>query len=204
MKCTIIAALFACTNAVTLRQMSGAEWPSVARCNAGDVSKDSAPCDHDNRMEHPHDGTVLQTAQQWPSVARCNAGDVSKDSAPCDHDNRMEHPHDGTVLQTASQWPSVARCNAGDVSKDSAPCDHDNRMEHPHDGTTLQLQYRPPIKCIDPIHGNPVSCDHDDIMDWSALPKDENGFTPTKIVPGGPLVDEFAAAEAKNVASAKK
>jgi hypothetical protein len=42
------------------------------------------------------------------------------------------------------------------------------------------------IKCKDPVHGNPITCDHDDIVSWGALGKDENGFTPTKEVIGGP------------------
>jgi len=42
------------------------------------------------------------------------------------------------------------------------------------------------IKCKDPVHGNPITCDHDDIIAWGALGKDENGFTPTKVVLGGP------------------
>ena len=66
-----------------------------------------------------------------------------------------------------------------------------NNMEHAHDGTAVQLEYRPAIKCMDPIHGNPVTCDHDDINEANQdpLPKDENGFTPTRVVEGGPLVD---------------
>ena len=116
----------------------------------------------------------------------------------------MPHPHDGTVVQTNEQWPSVARCNPGQVSKDSAPCDHDNRMPHPHDGTVVQLSYRPPIKCIDPATNNPISCDYDDISDYSPLPKDENGFTPIKVVPGGPTVDTFAEAAAKQAATSGK
>ena len=82
----------------------------------------------------------------------------------------------------------MARCANGDISTDGSPCDHDNRMVHPHDGSVLQLseEYRPVIKCVDPVHGNPVSCDHDDIINWSSLPQDENGFTPTKVVVGGP------------------
>ena len=148
-------------------------------------------------MEHPHDGTVLQVAEskKWPSVARCTAGQVSTDSFPCDHNNTMEHPHDGTTLQVAEskKWPSVARCTAGQVSTDSFPCDHNNTMEHPHDGTALQMEYRPAIRCIDPIHGNPISCDHDD-TDGKAgdqLPKDALGFTPQKIIEGGPNVKGY-------------
>ena len=61
-------------------------------------------------------------------------------------------------------------------------------MAHPHDGTVVQLdaEFRPAIKCRDPVHGNPISCNYDDISNYSALPKDENGFTPTKEVLGGP------------------
>jgi hypothetical protein len=45
---------------------------------------------------------------------------------------------------------------------------------------------------MDPVHGNPISCDTDDITDYSALPKDENGFTPVKVVVGGPSFDGTA------------
>jgi hypothetical protein len=60
-------------------------------------------------------------------------------------------------------------------------------MAHAHNDTVL-LQYRPAIKCIDPIHGNPISCDEDDISPdmLAPLPQDENGFTPIRIVKGGP------------------
>jgi len=67
-------------------------------------------------------------------------------------------------------------------------------MAHPHDGTAVQVSvnksFRPKIKCIDPIHGNPISCDWDDIdtMNGGSLPKDALGFTPQKILPGGPNV----------------
>ena len=52
----------------------------------------------------------------------------------------------------------------------------------------LNTEFRPAIKCKDPDHGNPVSCDDDDInqTNGSPLPKDENGFLPVKIIEGGP------------------
>ena len=206
MRAIILAALVATSTAVTLRQMSAdvsvAQWPSVAKCTKDQISTDSHPCDHDNRMEHNHDGTAIQTGAAWPSVAKCGKDGISTDSHPCDHDNRREHNHDGTTIQTEEAWPSVAKCGKDGMSTDSHPCDHDNRREHPHDGTTLQLEYRPVIKCIDPIHGNPISCDHDDIADWSADAKDENGFTPTKIVLGGPSVDLVGPAEKAAAAAA--
>ena len=199
MKSFVIAVLLASTQAIQLRTVKGAEWPSVARCNNNDVSKDDTPCDHDNRMVHPHDNTVHNLAQ-WPSVARCNNNDVSKDDTPCDHDNRMVHPHDNTVHNLA-QWPSVARCNNNDVSKDDTPCDHDNRMAHPHDNTVHNLvqlseEMRPVIKCKDPVTGNPISCDYDDIVDYNPLPKDVNGFTPINEVLGGPRFEGKTAPEA--------
>ena len=181
------------------------EWPSVARCKPGQKSYDSNPCDHNNNSEHPHDGTVLQMDAEWPSVARCKPGQKSYDSNPCDHNNNSEHPHDGTVLQVEAEtaeeivesWPSVARCKPGQKSYDSNPCDHNNNSEHPHDGTVLQMEFRPPIKCKDPLNGNPISCDYDDIneMNDQPLAKDENGFTPTKEIFGGPLVDNDEALE---------
>ena len=147
-------------------------------------------------MTHPHDNAVHNLAQ-WPSVARCNRDDVSKDDTPCDHDNRMSHPHDNAVHNLAqTSWPSVARCNRNDVSKDDTPCDHDNRMSHPHDNAVHNLvqleenvEYRPVIKCMDPTHSNPITCDFDDITDYRSLPKDGNGFTPVKEVLGGPRFD---------------
>ena len=48
---------------------------------------------------------------------------------------------------------------------------------------------RPVIKCNDPGTGNPITCDYDDIEDYKALQKDENGFTPVKEVSGGPRYD---------------
>ena len=63
-------------------------------------------------------------------------------------------------------------------------------MQHPHDGTAVQLDARPPIKCIDPVHGNPITCDVDDIdkTNRDPLPKDALGFTPQKIILGGPSI----------------
>jgi hypothetical protein len=156
-------------------------------------------------MAHAHDNTVtLQTGAEWPSVARCDGSRTSSDINPCDHDNHMAHAHDNTVtLQTGAEWPSVARCDGSRTSSDINPCDHDNHMAHAHDNTvTLQLagpgnsaavqlsaDYRPVTKCMDPVHGNPISCDHDDITEFAPLAKDENGFTPTREQVGGPHYD---------------
>ena len=194
MKSFILAALLATTSAVSLKKT----WPSVARCNNDQTSSDINACDHHNRMTHNHDNVItLQYDQQWPSVARCNNDQTSSDIKACDHDNRMSHKHDNVVtLQTNQEWPSVARCNNDATSTDMNACDHHNRMAHPHDQTVVQLEeesmYRPVIKCVDPVHGNPISCDHDDIVNWSALPKDSNGFTPTKVVLGGPSYNSDA------------
>ena len=176
MKAYLFAALLASTSAVKL------QWPSVARCEPGHISSDSDACDHNNNMEHAHDGTAVQIVESWPSVARCQPGHISSDSDACDHNNNMEHAHDGTAVQIVESWPSVARCQPGHISSDSDACDHNNNMEHAHDGTNVQLTFRPPIKCIDPIHGNPISCDDDDINEdnWSPLPKNEKGLTPVK------------------------
>ena len=73
-------------------------------------------------------------------------------------------------------------------------------MRHAHDGTVgdhdstyVQTEFRPPIKCKDPVHGNPISCDHDDIEpgvnDAPLGKKADSGLTPVKVIPGGPLVD---------------
>lgn len=167
------------------------QWPSVARCTSG-ISTDGTPCDHDNRMTHNHDNTVqnqdgtgstqedfkLQlSAEQasdivssWPSVARCTSG-ISTDGTPCDHDNRMTHNHDNTVGYQAGTG--------------STQNDFNLQLDE-------QVAYRPAIKCMDPVHGNPISCDNDDIDDNSALAKDENGFTPVKVVKGGPSYNPSA------------
>lgn len=53
----------------------------------------------------------------------------------------------------------------------------------------LQLAYRPPIKCKDPITGNPISCDWDDITELNdERSKDKMGMTKEKEVEGGPTV----------------
>ena len=59
-----------------------------------------------------------------------------------------------------------------------------------NESSLVQLNARPPIKCVDPIHGNPISCDDDDINESNRgqLPKDEAGFVPVKVIPGGPLI----------------
>ena len=105
-------------------------------------------------------------------------------------------PHDGTVVQTAEQivnsWPSVARCGARtDESTDEFACDHNNVNPHPHDGTFVAVDaaFRPPIKCKDPVFGNPISCDDDDIGDRNSdMPKNEMGVTEIKVIEGGPNV----------------
>ena len=182
MKTAIFFLLAASTQAMRL------QWESVARCVPGQISSDSKPCDHDNHTPHNLDGTTIQT--NWESVARCKPGVISSDSKPCDHDNHTPHNLDGTNVQT--NWESVARCKAGQTSTDSQPCDHHNNMDHSLDGTVghlvqLQEEYRPVIKCKEANHGNPVTCDYDDIVDDAPAPKDENGFTPTKVILGGPL-----------------
>ena len=194
-----ISALVSATAAVSISQKN--EWPSVARCNGNQMSSDYAPCDHDNRLPHSHSGTTGRwnslAEQEWPSVARCNGNQMSSDYAPCDHDNRLPHSHSGTTGRWNSlaeqEWPSVARCNGNQMSSDYAPCDHDNRLPHSHSGTTgrwnsliqLDSEYRPVIKCFDPETNNPVTCTTLSIQNYAPLAKDENGFTPTKVVPGG-------------------
>ena len=233
MRAYTIAALIASTSALTLQQMNA--WPSVARCRDGQISTDREPCDQDNRTTHRHDNTAnskrefsaLQMNQEWPSVARCRDGQISTDREPCDQDNRTTHRHDNTAnskrefsaIYLGAEWPSVARCRDGQISTDREPCDQDNRTTHRHDNTVassrefiqLSEEWRPVIKCKDPIHGNPITCDHDDITAWGALPKDENGFTPTKVVLGGPSYGEkepesttAAEEDASNKEEAKK
>ena len=65
-----IAVLLASVNAIQLR----ADWPSVARCNPGQISSNSSPCDNNNKGPNSLDGTAVQLEAKWPSVARCNPG----------------------------------------------------------------------------------------------------------------------------------
>merc|ERR1740139_102053 len=152
MKSIVIAALFASTNAVKL------EWPSVARCNPGQISTDSWPCDDNSKGPHHLDGTQVQI----------------------DGSDTVLFSLDGARIQTSDSWP----------------CDDNSKGPHHLDGTTLQLEYRPPIKCFDPITSNPISCDWNDIDETNSgdLPKKGglSGLTPTKSVPGGPTIDLFA------------
>ena len=208
MRAFVLAALFASASAVKLNS----EWPSVARCGEGNnnaISSDDFACDHnsknptvvegsltDDRFQHSQPGysTQVQIGNEWPSVARCESRTTeSTDEFACDHNNVNPHPHDGSVLMTAEQivnsWPSVARCDSRTTeSTDEFACDHNNVNPHPHDGTLVS--FRPPIKCKDPVFGNPISCDDDDIGDRNdqPLPKDEHGLTPVKVIEGGPNV----------------
>ena len=168
------------------RYQSLGQWPSVARCHNGadssQVSSDWDACDHDNRLPHNHDGTT----GTWNGAGT--------------------RPATKERYQSMGQWPSVARCSNGadssQVSSDWDACDHDNRLPHVHDGTTgtwngagtrpqakeryLSLaQYRPQAKCFDEKTGNPVTCDTNDVNDFSETARDENGFRPIRVVPGG-------------------
>ena len=200
MKTFVVAALLASAQAVKLN------WPSVARCAPGQVSSDSNACDHNSKGPHPLDGTAVQLEEQWPSVARCTPGQVSTDDHACDHNSKGPHKLDGTTaVQLEEQWPSVARCTPGQVSSDSNACDHNSKGPHALDGTTfVQTEFRPPLKCKDPVHGNPITCDHDDLTPdtLAPLPK-EKGLTPVKVVVGGPTVDGDAAYAAKKAAEEK-
>ena len=98
-------------------------------------------------------------------------------------------------------WPSVARCAPDENPSDEWACDHSAEFRrHLHDGTVgqdlqpaaaafAQLSYRPPIKCKDPVFGNPISCDTDDITVVNqARTKDIWNMTPIKVVVGGPTM----------------
>jgi hypothetical protein len=134
---------------------------------------------------------AVKLDKQWPSVARCKPGQVSYDHDACDNWNQGPNTLDGTAVQTHSEWPSVARCVPGQVSYDHDACDNWNKGPNSLDGTVVQLSeetvYRPVIKCAEESYTNPVTCDYDDIKDANPLPK-VRGITPTKTVPGGPLV----------------
>ena len=211
MRAFVIATLFASASAVKLN----AEWPSVAKCGEGQngaVSSDDFACDHnsknptvvdgsvtDHRFQYANPGyeTQVQTSAQWPSVARCDSRQTeSTDEFACDDNNVNPKPHDGSVVQTAEQivnsWPSVARCGTRqDESTDEFACDGNNVNPHPHDGSVVQtaeqVVFRPPIKCKDPVFGNPVSCDDDDIGARNEEnPKNAMGETEVKVIVGGP------------------
>merc|ERR1719263_1065078 len=132
----------------------------------------------------------------WPSVARCPEGQESTDEWACDNNAKGPHSLDKPTgfLQLRQQWPSVARCAEDQVSSDETPCDHNSKgfrtLDHTED---VQLEARPPIKCIEPLHGNPISCDADDINSDNDAPLPPKGGLggkrPTKIIVGGPLND---------------
>ena len=95
-----------------------------------------------------------------------------------------------TAADIVNSWPSVAKCaSRATESTDEFACDGANVNPHPHDGTVVQLDaeaaFRPEIKCKDPKFGNPVSCDSDDINDFSN-PKNAMGETEVKVIVGGP------------------
>jgi len=115
-----------------------------------------------------------------------------------------------------ASWPSVARCAPDEIPTDQWACDHSNEFRrHYHDGSLgndlepeapaaaaapaaafIQTQYRPPIKCKEPVYGNPVSCDLDDITDANDdHVKDIWNMTPVKVVEGGVTVSNEPAKE---------
>merc|ERR1712167_534326 len=88
----------------------------------------------------------------------------------------MVHNHDGTVGESNAAHPRYR-----------------NPLDQSWNFVQVSEEFRPPIKCKDPIHGNPITCDHDDIepgVNDAPLGKDaESGLTPVKVIEGGPLVD---------------
>ena len=186
-----IVALLGSASAIKISKDSNGKWPSVARCLSGQKSTDETPCDQSGeRLDNVRnlDGTVgrtptgptsanlLPTAAfaQWPSVARCKVADGTTDETACDDAGPPNHakfhddvvgrtpmgPTSANLLPTAafldisaeqaadivSQWPSVAR-------RDEAAF------------LQTESEFRPEIKCRDPVHGNPISCDWDDTME---------------------------------------
>merc|ERR1719424_879931 len=99
MKSIVIAALFASTNAVKL------EWPSVARCNPGQISTDSWPCDDNSKGPHHLDGTQVQIPFFSPSMELefrpPNPGhpllDATQDRSPPIHGHVTTTPRDLTI-----------------------------------------------------------------------------------------------------------
>ena len=228
MKSIVIAALFASTNAVKLEwpsvarcapgQISTDSWPCDDNSKGPHhLDGTQVQLDSSDVVLFNMDGSkFVQTAEQWPSVARCPPGKISTDSDACDDNSKGPHHLDGTQvqidgsdtvlfsldgarIQTAVEWPSVARCPPGKISTDSDACDDNSKGPHHLDGTQLQLNYRPPIKCMDPTTGNPISCDWNDIDDTNSAPLAKkggiSGLTPVKEVPGGPTIDLFADKE---------
>ena len=227
MKSIVIAALFASSNAVKLEwpsvarcapgQISTDSWPCDDNSKGPHhLDGTQVQLDSSDVVLFGLDGMRIQTEEAWPSVARCAPGQISTDSWPCDDNSKGPHHLDGTQVQIDSsdvvlygldgsriqmgeEWPSVARCAPGQISTDSNPCDDNSKGPHHLDGTQLQLEYRPPIKCIDPVTENPISCDWNDIDETNDMPLPKkggiSGLTPVKEVPGGPTVDLWAEKE---------
>ena len=142
------------------------QWPSVARCRVADGTTDETACDDAGPPEHakfhddvvgrspmgPTSANLLPTAAAFLDISAEEAADI------------------------VSQWPSVARCDEDGIPSDQWACDHANKFRlHNHDGTLGKdmtaafvmtgAEFRPEIKCRDPVHGFPISCDWDDTME---------------------------------------
>lgn len=71
----------------------------------------------------------------------------------------------------------------------------------------MSEEFRPPIKCVGTVMGNPISCDWNDIDESNSAPLPKKGgliegLTPVKEVAGGPGVDLVAAKAAEEAAQA--
>lgn len=123
------------------------------------------------------------------------------------------------AARIVSAWPSVARCSPDEVPSDEFPCDHSNAFRlHNHDNVTgadphelatpllmlqtgeqMNTEYRPKIKCKDPLFGNPITCDYNDITSVNkSRTKDVFLMTPVKVVVGGPTMSYEPVVDAKD------
>jgi len=197
-------------------------WPSVARCAAGAISSDEFPCDNSARPNILHDHANVTGATPHPLATPLLAPAAPAPAAFVQVDAEE-------AARIVSAWPSVARCSPDEVPSDEFPCDHSNAFRlHNHDNVTgvdphalatpllapappavtvvqvdeaISTEYRPKIKCKDPLFGNPISCDYNDITSVnSGRKKDVFLMTPTKVVVGGPTMNYEPVIEAASEA----
>ena len=146
---------------------------------------------------------------EWPSVASCGEGTkdaISGDVRACDHNSKnpsmldgsqISHNHEGYITNPTSadhQYTTNVQTDVDGISSENLMTAEEivNSWPSVNEQTSalVQLNARPPHKCTEPGHGNPVSCDDDDFNETNSgmLPKDEAGFKPVKVIMGGPLV----------------
>jgi len=92
MRASAITLLLSSAQAVRIEK----QWPSVARCQPGQISTDWNACDDNSKGPHHLDGTQVLLSNAWPSVARCAPGQISTDWNACDDNSKGPHHLDGT------------------------------------------------------------------------------------------------------------